>query len=369
MSPGRVALAAGGTGGHVFPATALAEALLARGHRLALVTDRDDHAYGGALAGLERHSLGLSRMGADWLSRARGLAGVALAVPRARALLTRLRPDAVVGFGGYPALPTMFAACRAGIATAIHEQNAVLGRANRLLASRVDTIATAFADVAGMPARARALLVGNPVRAAVAAAPAYVAPSALEPLRLLVVGGSQGARVFTDVVPAALATLGEGQRARLAVAHQARPEDRMRARQAYGAIGVAAEIETFFADMPARLAAAHLVVCRAGASTCAELTAAGRPALLVPYPHATDDHQTANASALAAAGAAWLVRQPEFDAAALGARLVEWLADPAPLAVAADAARRLGRPDAAARLADLVERLMPANGGSARVAA
>jgi len=283
--------------------------------------------------------------------------------------LARLEPGVVVGFGGYPALPTVFAAARAGIATAIHEQNAVLGRANRLLAARVSAIATAFPEVEGMPTRARAVLVGNPVRAAVAAAPAYVAPGAPETVRILVVGGSQGARIFTDVAPAALASLPEGARARLAVAHQARPEDRMRARQAYAAAGIAAEVENFFADLPVRLAAAHLVVCRAGASTCAELTAAGRPALLVPYPHATDDHQTANARALAAAGAGWLLPQPEFTAAELSERVARWLEDPAPLAAAAAAARALGRRDAAERLADFVARLAPENGGRAKEAA
>jgi UDP-N-acetylglucosamine--N-acetylmuramyl-(pentapeptide) pyrophosphoryl-undecaprenol N-acetylglucosamine transferase len=220
-----------------------------------------------------------------------------------------------------------------------------------------------------MPPRARAVLVGNPVREAVAAAPAYVAPAAPGTVRVLVVGGSQGARIFTDVAPAALAALPEGARARLAVSHQARPEDKMRARQAYAGAGIAADVESFFADLPARLAAAHLVVCRAGASTCAELTASGRPALLVPYPHATDDHQTANARALAAAGAGWLLPQPEFTAAELGQRLARWLDDPAPLAAAAAAARALGRRDAAERLADFVLRLAPGNGGRAKEAA
>lgn len=366
MSASLVVLAAGGTGGHVFPAEALAEALLARGRRLVLVTDSASRSYGGALGKLETHPLGLRRMGDGRLSRLLGLASVAAAVPRARRLIDRLAPAVVVGFGGYPSVPTLFAAARAGVPTLIHEQNAVLGRANRLLARRVRSIATSFASVARVPEGTRTLLVGNPVRPAVRAQRATpYAPAAPDGrFRLLVVGGSQGARVFTDVVPTAVGRLEPALRARLVVVHQARPEDAARARDAYATAGVAAEVETFFTDIAERIAGSQLVICRAGASTCAEIACIGRPALFVPYPFATDDHQAANARALAGAGAGWTTGQPNFNAAAVAERLRLWMSDPTPLAAAAEAARALGRPEAAERLADAVDALAPANGSS-----
>ncbi len=364
MSAPLVLLAAGGTGGHLFPAEALAEALLLRGRRLMLVTDSTARSYGGALGGLETHALGLRRMGDGRLSRLLGLASVAAAVPRARRLIDRLGPSVVVGFGGYPSVPTLFAAARAGVPTLIHEQNAVLGRANRLLARRVRRIATSFAAVARIPEGTQTLLVGNPVRPAIRAqrATPYAPASPDGIFRLLVVGGSQGARAFTDVVPAAIGRLAPALRARLSVEHQARPEDAARAREAYAAAGVAAEVATFFTDIAARIADSQLVICRAGASTCAEIACIGRPALFVPYPFATDDHQAANARALAGARAGWTIGQPNFTAAAVAERLQSWLSDPTPLVAAAQAAHALGRPEAAERLADAVDALVPANG-------
>lgn len=371
MSEKLIVLAAGGTGGHLFPAEALAEALLARGRRLMLVTDSATRSYGGALGKLEAHPLGLRRMGDSRLSRLLGLASVAAAVPRARRLVDRLAPAVVVGFGGYPSVPTLFAAARAGIPTLIHEQNAVLGRANRLLARRVRRIATSFAHVARVPSSVETMLVGNPVRPAVRAqrgAP-YAAAARDDRFKLLIVGGSQGARAFTDVVPAAVAKLDDTQRRRLQVVHQARPEDAARAKEAYAAAGVEAEVETFFADIAAHIAAAQLVICRAGASTCAEIACIGRPALFVPYPFATDDHQAANARALASAGGGWTVGQPNFSAAMVAERLQGWMSDPAPLVAAAAAAHALGRPEAAERLADAVDALVPANGSTLENAA
>jgi UDP-N-acetylglucosamine--N-acetylmuramyl-(pentapeptide) pyrophosphoryl-undecaprenol N-acetylglucosamine transferase len=366
--PPLVVLAAGGTGGHVFPAEALAAALGARGYRLALMTDARAAAYGGVLGTIETHHLALARMSGGLAARARAFVSLGGGFLRAKSILRRLAPDAVVGFGGYPSLPAVLAASRLGIPAAIHEQNAVLGRANRLLAPRVDAIAIAFPAVRFLGPDQRAILTGNPVRPGVMAVRdiAYAAPASHQDLRVLVFGGSQGAHILSKVVPAAVARLAPPLRARLAIAQQCRPEDIDAARAAYAAIGVEAELQTFFTDMPARLAAAHLVGARAGASTVAELAVAGRPALLVPYPHATDDHQTANAEAFAQAGGGWVTRDSEFNAMSLADRLSGFLADSAPLARAAAAARAFGRPDAAERLADIVQRLAPPrhNGGT-----
>lgn len=361
-----IVLAAGGTGGHVFPAEALAESLLARGYRLALVTDSRGAAYGGVLGTVETHRLPLSRMSGGIAARVRSVVSIGASVFRARALLRRLAPSAVIGFGGYPSLPTVLAATRLGIPSAIHEQNAVLGRANRLLARRVSAIATSFPEVKflGAELRERTTVTGNPVRPAIRAIRgcAYTVP-ANDKFRILVVGGSQGASIFSKVVPAALAILAPPLRARIDIAQQARAEDLETARAAYAALGMSADLQPFFNDVPARLQAAHLVICRSGASTVAELAVAGRPAIMVPYPHATDDHQTANAKALAALGGGWVTLNPEFNAMSLAERLSALLADPAPLGRAAAAAHDAGRPDAAERLADLVQRLAPRRNG------
>jgi UDP-N-acetylglucosamine--N-acetylmuramyl-(pentapeptide) pyrophosphoryl-undecaprenol N-acetylglucosamine transferase len=284
-----------------------------------------------------------------------------LGVMQARALLARLKPAAVIGFGGYASVPTMVAASLLGVPTAIHEQNAVLGRANRLLAGRVRRIATSFAQVAHIEraVAAKVTHTGMPVRPAVAALrdTPYAAPNGKGPLRLLVLGGSQGARVLSEVVPAALATLPESLRHRLAVSQQCRPEDLEGVRQAYAGTGIDATLESFFQDVPERMAAAHLVIARSGASTVAELTTLGRPAILVPYPHAIDDHQTANAHAVDETGAAWLMPQEVFTVDALAARLDALFTQPGTLARAAGCARAAGRPDAAQRLADLTAAL------------
>lgn len=364
-----VVLAAGGTGGHVFPAEALAEALLARGYRLALVTDNRGAAYGGVLGTIETHRLPLSRMSGGIAARVRSVVSIGASVFRARALLRRLGPGAVIGFGGYPSLPTLLAATQLRLPTALHEQNAVLGRANRLLARRVDAIATSFAEVRflGSDLRERVSVTGNPVRPGIRAlhGASYAPPGPGDRFRILVVGGSQGASIFSKVVPAAAAILAPPLRERLEIAQQARAEDLEAARAAYAALGMSVDLQPFFNDVPARLAAAHLVICRSGASTVAELATVGRPAILVPYPHATDDHQTANARALASLGGGWVSLNSEFSAMSLAERLSALLADPAPLSRAATAAQATGRPDAAERLADLVQRLAPIqrNGG------
>ena len=356
-----VVLAAGGTGGHVYPAQALADELLDRGHALALVTDRRGVAYGDTLGRIETFGISASGLGAGLMGKLRGILAIGAGFLQARRVLSRLRPAAVVGFGGYPTLPTMIAACRAGLPTLIHEQNAVLGRANAFLAPRVRRIATSFASVAGFRDRDRekSVLTGNPVRAAFAElrAEPYSGPTDAD-FRILVLGGSQGARVLSDVVPAAITGLSEIARRRIRVVQQCRKEDIERVRLAYWGHRIETELATFFHDVPRRLAAAHVVICRAGASTVAELVEVGRPAILVPYRHATDDHQHANAAAIAEAGGGWVVVEDDFEPKALGRIIESMIEDPARLVRAAADCASLRRAGAAARLADEVETLM-----------
>jgi UDP-N-acetylglucosamine--N-acetylmuramyl-(pentapeptide) pyrophosphoryl-undecaprenol N-acetylglucosamine transferase len=366
-------LAAGGTGGHIFPAQALAQTLLERGFEPVLVTDRRGRDYEAAFAGISVHRIhagGLAGGGA--LGRLRGVAELALGTIEAERLLQRLRPAAAVGFGGYPSVPTMLAALRRGIPTLIHEQNAVIGRANRLLAGHVSRIATSFESTRGLRAgqEAKVRLTGNPVRPEIAALRDVPLPS-LHPegdRNIVVIGGSQGASVFGRVVPDAVARLPEAMRARIRISQQCRKEDATHVACVYGQLGIRACVSTFFEDMPRRLRKAHLVIARAGASTVAELAAAGRPAILVPYPYATDDHQTANAQALESGGGAWLMLESLFNGQALADQLHDLLAHPVMLGTAAMCARAAGRPEAARHLAELAASLLPCNGNSDEVA-
>jgi UDP-N-acetylglucosamine--N-acetylmuramyl-(pentapeptide) pyrophosphoryl-undecaprenol N-acetylglucosamine transferase len=356
-------LAAGGTGGHLFPAEALAARLLADGGTVYLTTDDRVDSFSERLPGVGIRQVRAGRLGGGPLRAACGIADIALGIVQARRLLRQLRPAAVVGFGGYASVPTMLAAAQLGLPTVIHEQNAVLGRANRLLAPRAQAIATGFPETAGLRPqdRGRAVHTGNPVRPAILAlgsAP-YDPPSPAGAIQLLVFGGSQGASIFAELVPAALALLPEELRARIRLAQQARPEDRAAVVERLAAIGIAAEVESFFTDVPQRLARAHLVVCRSGASTIAELAAVGRPALLVPYPHAMDDHQSANARAFAASGGGWALPQADLTAAGLAERLAALFQDTAAMQLAAAAARRFSYDDAAERLASVVRSAAP----------
>ena len=357
-----IALATGGTGGHVFPAQALAEALGARGYRLMLITDRRGDVFGGPLGSLERHTIraaGVSGKGA--LARASAAAQLALGYFQARKLLATLCPDAVIGFGGYSSVPTMWAASRLGLRTAIHEQNALLGRANRLLAPRVQRVAVSFEKTAGLREQdaARVVRTGNPVRPEIAAIAGSPFPEIEDgtPIRLLVIGGSQGAQALGETVPAAIASLPETMRRRLRVEQQARPEQQEAVLGAYRAAGVPADVRPFFDDMPKRLAQAHCVIGRAGASTVAELTTVGRPAILVPYPYAIDDHQSANAARLCDDGGAWMIPQRDLTPDSLADRLVQLIARPQILRTAGEAAARTGLPEATQRLADVVAEL------------
>ncbi|MEQ9642959.1 MAG: undecaprenyldiphospho-muramoylpentapeptide beta-N-acetylglucosaminyltransferase [Alphaproteobacteria bacterium] len=364
MTGGCVVLAAGGTGGHIFPAQALAAELVARGRQVAWCTDgrgRDLGGFGEAPV----HVISAATMtGRSLIGRVAALGDIAIGVMQARGLLARLAARAVVGFGGYPSLPPLLAAGLSRLPRMIHEQNAVLGRANRMLAGRVERIATSFPDTIGLRDAAKVSVTGNPVRPAVAAftGKGYVPPEGDEPVNLLVFGGSQGAEIMAARLPLAVNLLPPALRRRLHVVQQARPGDVERVTGAYAGAGIEAEVASFFDDLPARMAWAHLVVARSGASTAAELIAIGRPALLLPYPHAADDHQTANAKHLEKAGAAWVYPDAEASPERLAERLMALLARPAALEQAAAAATGLGDAQAASRLADMVDELAPANG-------
>ncbi len=358
-----IVIAAGGTGGHFFPAEALAAELAARGHRIVLLTDARSGALSSPVfAGREQYVIrGAGIAGRGVWRGAKAIGSLAAGVVQARGILARIDAGCVVGFGGYPCVAPILAAglLRRRPAAILQEQNAVLGRANRFLAKRADVLALGFEGTQGVPAGTCTEVTGNPVRPAIAALSQTEYTPPTDRIRLLILGGSLGARVFSDIVPAALRLLPEPLRVRLSVVQQTRPEDMERVRIAYAADGIAAELSPFFPNVAERLAAAHLTIARAGASTVAELAVAGGPAILVPLPGAIDDHQSANARALAASGGAWVMPQPEFMPTALAARLASVLADPAGLIRAALAARAHARADAASRLADLVEARMP----------
>ncbi|MGB0498332.1 MAG: undecaprenyldiphospho-muramoylpentapeptide beta-N-acetylglucosaminyltransferase [Rubricella sp.] len=357
MTAPRLVIAAGGTGGHMFPAQALAEEMLARGWRVTLSTDDRGARYAGGFPdAVERRIV-------EAATFARGGVTGKLAAPfrilrgiaAARADMAADRPACVIGFGGYPALPAMAAGLSLRLPVLIHEQNGVPGRVNRAFASRVSAVACSVWPTA-LPAGAKPVHTGNPVRAAILAhaGTSYALPGD-GPLNLLVIGGSQGAQVLSEAVPGAVAALPETVRTRLRVSHQARGEDHDRAVEGYGTAGVVADVQPFFEDVPERIAAAHLVISRSGASSVADITVIGRPSILVPYAFAAGDHQTANARPIADAGAAILVPQSELTPATLSPHIASVLGDPVKADAMAKAALALGIPDAATRLADLVE--------------
>ncbi|MFP3945119.1 MAG: undecaprenyldiphospho-muramoylpentapeptide beta-N-acetylglucosaminyltransferase [Alphaproteobacteria bacterium] len=357
-----VVIAAGGTGGHLFPAQALAQELARRGYALHLVTDERGRTYTSAFPDAQIHMVNAATFaGLGPVGRVAAMGKIGVGLAGAVGLMGRLKPAAVIGFGGYPSLPAMGAAILRRLPTCLHEQNAVLGRVNRALSRRVDVIAGAFDTMRGLDdkTRARFVATGNPVRDAIRAAAGspYEVSEEGQPFRLLIFGGSQGAHVFSTLVPEALAGLDAALRGRLRIVQQCRPEDLNEVRTAYETAGIEAELAPFFDDMDTKLKQAHLVISRAGASTVTELAVVGRPAILVPLPSAMDDHQTANAEALTKAGGGWLMQQGDLSADHLAARLTELMNDPARLAQAAGAALTAGRPDATAELADLVDRL------------
>jgi len=364
MTAGRsILLAAGGTGGHIFPAIAVAEELIARGHTVALATDARGTGLGSSLAGVDVHRISASGVSGGLMAKVSAAVSIGVGVLQARRLFRKLRPGCVIGFGGYPSVPTMIAATSRGLPTIIHEQNAVLGRANRLVSKRVTVIATSFKETSGIAVTSddNVVLIGNPVRAAFSAVrqQAYppIGPNG-EGVKILVMGGSQGATVLSEIVPRALKEMPETLRRRFAITQQCRAEDIENVRRIYAEAGVSADLATFFDDVPDRMTAAHIVFTRAGASTVAELAEAGRPAILVPYPHATDDHQTANARAVEATGAGWLIPQDGFTPDALTMRLESFVNLQNILIDAAKCAHEFGSMSAAAGLADQAEKLM-----------
>lgn len=354
-----VLLAAGGTGGHLFPAEALARALAARGVAVELMTDDRALKYGVDFPARALHAVpsATPRNGSP-IAKAAAAGQLSRGVLAAWRTIGKIGPRVVVGFGGYPTVPPLIGASIRAVPIVLHEQNAVMGKANRFLANRAARIATGFPALGRVPdaVAAKATFTGNPVRPAVIAASQRAMPDLVEggAISLLVTGGSQGARVMSDIVPAAVALLDGEERARLNIVQQARGEDEARVRDAYAALGMTAEVMPFFTDLPDRMAAAHLVVARAGASTVSELAVIGRGAVLVPFPHALDQDQASNAAALAASGAAIVRDQALFTPEWLAEELRRVLNDPAALLVRAAAARRDARPDAAERLADLV---------------
>lgn len=359
MSGRYLVIAAGGTGGHMFPAQALAEAMLNRGWRVRLSTDDRGARYTGGFP----HTTEIVKVSSATFARG-GIAAKAVAGPKIAAgvlsaawEMWRDRPDVVVGFGGYPTIPALGAAVMLGIPRMIHEQNGVLGRVNRLFATRVACVACGTWPT-DLPEGANGIHVGNPVRRAVlerAGAP-YIPPGDY-PMSILVMGGSQGARILSDVAPAAIADLPEEIRRHLRVSHQARPEDVDRVTAAYAQAGIDADVQPFFHDVPARMAEAQLVISRAGASSIADLTVIGRPSILIPYAAAAADHQTANARGLVQAEAAIMIPENALDAATLTAQMAAVLTNPQAAIHMAHAALAVGMPDATERLVALVEEL------------
>ena len=359
-----VLLSAGGTGGHVYPAESLAMELSKRGYRLALVTDRRGSDLGGRLGKLETHRVRSGGIvGKGFFKRILNMGEILIGILQSFRLLFSLNPSVVIGFGGYASVPMMLAANFSSTATAIHEQNALLGRANRLLSRNVEKIATSYKKMQYIPKHAleNVVFTGMPVRGNVRALRDSPYPELNEHniINILVFGGSQGASIFSRVVPEAIKQLDSKLQSRLKLSQQCRGEDYADLRAAYNRLGIEADISTFFDNLPERMADAHLVVCRAGASAIAELTTIGRPAILVPYPHAIDDHQSGNAHSLDEVGGGWLIPDEAFTAQSLSNRLEMLFKMPRSLQNAASAARRAGQSNATDRLAELVISLIP----------
>ncbi len=347
-------LAAGGTGGHLFPAQALAETLVKRGYRIQLMTDERVRDYGKSFPAEATHII---ESASPSPRRPLGLLKLFRGYGVAKKIMKRERPVAVVGFGGYPSFPPVYAASTLRIPCAVHEQNAVLGRANKLLSAKVDVVAGSFDTMTGLPSSAAAKfkITGNPVRAIALEQKAACYPLAKDKLNLVVFGGSQGAKFFSDFMPSVFAAMPQTARKTLKITQQCRPEDVERVGAQYRALNLECDLQAFFMDMPRRIATAHLVISRSGASTIAELGVIGRPAIMVPLPYAIDNDQLRNAQSFAEAGAGWVCPQGDLSAPDFALFLGRLLSDYAGLKSAAESALRHGKPDAADRLADAVE--------------
>ncbi len=361
-----IALAAGGTGGHLFPAEALARELMARGHAVVLYTEQRGAQYVQALQGIEHVVLPARSLAGGLAGKAAAGATILCALLQARADMKRRKVALVAGFGGYPSFAPALAGRSLGLPLLLHEQATRLSMANRQLLRFAGAVASSFPSIAGTEGfdPTRVTVTGNPVRASILEArAAYPRFDADAPLRLLVVGGSQSARIFGEIVPPALLALPEALRRRLQLSLQYKGEDAdvLAARLRDG--GIAADIRPFFDDMGAQLAQAHLIITRAGASTAADLLTAGRPAIFVPIPHGgSREEQRRNAETLAQAGVGWWTPESDFTEAWLRARLESLFAAPDTLPQAAAAAAAMAKPNAAANLADLVERMLEPNG-------
>ncbi|CAN7253617.1 undecaprenyldiphospho-muramoylpentapeptide beta-N-acetylglucosaminyltransferase [Rhizobium sp. LjRoot254] len=358
MEKGLIVLAAGGTGGHLFPAEALGHELKARGYAVHLVTDSRAERFAGKFPADEIHVIPSATIGSkNPIALAKSLLTLWRGMRMARKLFSRLKPKAVIGFGGYPTVPPLLAATGMKIPSLIHEQNAVMGRANKLMASRVQAIAGGFLPEGSGTHSGKTVVTGNPVRPDVVAAAekSYTASGENDPFNLVVFGGSQGAQFFSSAIPSAICLLEDQYRKRLRVTQQARTEDQDAVNASYDKLGLAADVSPFFGDMPRRIADANLVISRSGASTVSELAVIGRPSILVPYPYALDHDQAANAAALQAEGGAKVIAQSHLSPEKLANILRHSMDEPAKLADTARAAKATGKPDAARRLADLVE--------------
>ncbi|MCQ4630766.1 undecaprenyldiphospho-muramoylpentapeptide beta-N-acetylglucosaminyltransferase [Shinella sp. CPCC 100929] len=357
MDKGIVLLAAGGTGGHLFPAEALAHELKAGGWSVHLVTDSRAERFAGKFPAEAIHVVPSATIGSkNPISVARSLFTLWTGMRAARKLMARLRPKVVVGFGGYPTVPPLLAATGMGIPSMIHEQNAVMGRANKALANRVKAIAGGFLPETGGQYADKTVTTGNPVRPAVLEAAAIpYEPSTDGEFRLVVFGGSQGAQFFSKAIPSAIAAMEPADRARLRITQQARTEDRDEVVRTYAELGIPADVSPFFNDMAERIGRAHLIISRSGASTVSEVSVIGRPAVLVPYPYALDHDQAANAAALASGGGAKVIAQAELSTERLASIVTKAMHDPARMTAMAESARKAGKPDAARLLASMVE--------------
>lgn len=353
-----ILLSAGGTGGHMFPATALTKDLLSRGFRVELVTESRGKKFTEGFGDIPIHIIQSGTLKAGMIGKIRGVAGLGIGIVQSMKLLKTLKPEVVVGFGGYPSFPAVYAAQKMKVHTIIHEQNAILGRANAMLAPKADRIALSMSHIHGLEESdvPRATVTGNPIRDQIAAlySKPYPTVQADGIIRIVVMGGSLGAHIFSEIVPQALVKLSAEHRARIQIVQQCRADDLQNVQAMYERAGIHAELHEFIKDIPVELAQAHLVIARSGASTVAEVTTAGRPAIFVPYPHHPDQQQKINADAVADVGGAWVMTQNGFTPEAVLARIETFLQNPETLFRAAENARSIGRPDAARRLGNLV---------------
>jgi len=356
--PKLILLSAGGTGGHMFPADALAQDLLSRGYRVALITDIRGKRFEPFAGGIPIYVVNSGTLGSGLIRKMKSAVSLGIGFFQARKVLSDLKPSVVVGFGGYPSVPGVYAAQTMKIPTVIHEQNAILGRANVFLAPKADRIAVAWGHVEGLDStdEARAVVTGNPVRPDISALYNKPFPTIEQdgPLRIFITGGSQGAAVFAEIVPPALAKLPAHHRARLDIVQQCHESDIARVQAIYHSAGIQADLRPFFKDMALQFERCHLVIARSGAGTVSEVTTAGRPAIFVPYPHHADQQQKRNADSVADAGGGWVMTQSGFTVEALSARLETFLQTPETLFRAAENARACGRPDAARKLGNIV---------------